>query len=634
MFVFPRTYKTIVIGGGHAGIEASLASARMGCGTLLISMNVDSIGQMSCNPAVGGLAKGTLVREVDALGGEMGINADLCGIQFRMLNTTRGPAVRSPRAQCDRRAYQARMKWVCEREPNLDVFQAQVSEIVCSGDQVAAVRVSIGVEFRTAAVIVTTGTFLRGLMHIGRTKNDGGRAGDLAASGLSDSLRKLGLELGRMKTGTPPRILKRSIDFSRTQHQHGEIPAPYFTNWIEELFHMEQIGQPVLQSACSSYPPASVLAKIGTQLPCHITYTTPMTASIVKDNIAQSPVYSGAIAGIGPRYCPSIEDKIVRFHEKVSHQVFLEPEGAFTDEVYVNGLSTSLPFEVQVSLVHSIIGCENAVLLRPAYAVEYDFSFPTQLQPSLETKLWKGLFLAGQINGTSGYEEAAAQGIIAGINAARYANGLGPLIIGRNEGYIGVLVDDLVTKGTTEPYRMFTSRAEHRLLLRQDNADLRLSKFGFGVGLLPSRRYKKVQEKQQAIAKEISRLMNTRVGAQTLAQVLSKPSVAYKDLPWRDESLKNDVIQQVEIETKYAGYMMRQKTEVERCKRMEGSEIPPDFDYSKLPNLSTEAQQKLCRQKPSTLGQAARISGMSPSDVSILMVWIKRLADLNKSSSA
>jgi tRNA uridine 5-carboxymethylaminomethyl modification enzyme len=646
MFVYPKQYDVIVIGAGHAGVEAALAAARMGCETLLLTINADTIGQMSCNPAIGGLAKGHLAREIDALGGEMGKATDMTGLQFRMLNTKKGPSVWAPRAQCDKKAYQFRLKWICEREPKLDVKQGQVLKLLCKDGTAYGVETTLEVQYLGTTIVVTTGTFLRGLMHIGTNQQAGGRAGEAAAMGLSGSLKELGIELGRLKTGTPPRLLRRSIDFSKTQIQPGDEPPPYFTYWKDDLFHVEHSGLGSTGGMVSDdwfrrrdadgcgrddrapeeikYPPGSILAQINGQLPCYVTYTTDATAQIIRANLHKSPMYSGAIEGVGPRYCPSIEDKIVKFPEKERQQIFLEPEGIATDEIYVNGFSTCLPFEVQVALVRTIIGCEKADIMRPAYAVEYDFAFPTQLHPSLETKVCRNLFLAGQINGTSGYEEAGAQGLMAGINAVRRVQNRAPVILRRNEAYIGVLIDDLVTKGTIEPYRMFTSRAEYRLLLRQDNADLRLSGAGHEIGLLPERNYRKFEAKKAAIEGELARLEKTREGPDTLAQLLRRPETAYADLPKQNDSLSAEVIQQVEIALKYEGYIARQEIEVARMKTLEDKQIPSWMDYGKVPSLRTEARQKLAKIQPATLGQAARISGVSPSDIGILMIWMRQ----------
>jgi tRNA uridine 5-carboxymethylaminomethyl modification enzyme len=597
----------------------------MGCQTLLLTINLDAIGQMSCNPAIGGLAKGHLTREIDALGGEMGKATDMTGLQFRMLNTKKGPSVWAPRAQCDKKAYQFRLKWICEREPNLDIKQGQSAKLLFENQTVYGIETTLGVQYLSQTIVITTGTFLRGLMHIGSTQQQGGRAGDAAAMSLSGSLKEVGLELGRLKTGTPPRLNRRSIDFSKLEAQGGDEPVPYFTFWKDDLFHVEHSGinPRDIGHSDGKYPPGSILDKLNGQLPCHITYTTKNTADIIRQNLHKSPMYSGVIEGIGPRYCPSIEDKIVKFADKERHQIFLEPEGIATDEYYVNGFSTSLPYEVQVDLVRTILGCEQAEIMRPAYAVEYDFAFPTQLYASLETKVCKNLYLAGQINGTSGYEEAGAQGLMAGINAARRVQGKEPIVLGRNQAYIGVLIDDLVTKGTSEPYRMFTSRAEYRLILRQDNADLRLSRLGYEIGLLPSRNYQVLQIKTASIDSEFERLKHTRVGTETLAQTLKRPEVSYKDLP-QQQNLDPEVIRQVEIIIKYAGYIDRQEMEVTRFKQLEGKQIPSNFDYTSVPSLRNEARQKLLAIRPGTLGQASRISGVSPSDIGIISVWLRR----------
>ena len=626
MFRYPKKYDVIVVGGGHAGIEAALASARMGCQTLMLTLNADTIGQMSCNPAIGGLAKGHLAREIDAFGGEMGKCADMTGLQFRMLNTKKGPAVRAPRAQCDKKAYQFRMKWLCEREPNLDVAQGQVARLVHKSGCVAGVETIMEVHYESSTVVITTGTFLKGLMHIGANKQSGGRTGEGAVGGFSESLHSVGLELGRLKTGTPPRLLRRSIDFSKTETQPGDEPIPYFSFWKEDLFHVEHSGVNPNDVGHSEgrYPPGSILDRINGQIPCHITFTTDKTAEIIKKNLHKSPIYSGEIEGVGPRYCPSIEDKIVRFTDKERHQVFLEPEGIATDEIYVNGLSTCLPVDVQYSMVRSITGCEQAQILRPAYAVEYDYVLPTQLKATLEAKACERLFMAGQINGTSGYEEAGAQGLMAGINAALKVQREPELVLRRDQAYIGVLIDDLITKGTAEPYRMFTSRAEYRLLLRQDNADLRLCGISRDIGLLPDRLHQLFEEKKANLEREFERIRCESQNGIKLEQLLKRNDSRHQDLPQPAGGVSMEVAEQVEITVKYAGYIERQESDVDQFKKMENKTIPAWLDYDEIPGLRNESRQKLKEIQPATVGLASRISGINPTDVSLLMVWIKR----------
>ena len=603
IFTYPKRYDVIVIGAGHAGTEAALASARIGCQTLLLTTNLDTIGQMSCNPAIGGLAKGHLAREIDALGGEMGVNTDATGIQFRMLNTKKGPSVWAPRAQCDKKAYQFRLKWVIEKQPNLDAKQAMIDDLVVEGDKVCGVVTKMGVRYEAEAVIVTTGTFLRGLIHIGESKMEAGRAGESAAYSLSDSLRRLGFELGRLKTGTPPRLNRRSIDFSKMDLQPGEEPIPFFSYRTPPTFHVEQ-------------------------LPCYLTYTTEKTREVIQANLHRSPMYSGQIQGIGPRYCPSIEDKFVKFAEKERHQIFLEPEGRTTDEFYVNGASTSLPEDVQMLMIRSIVGLENAQIMRPAYAVEYDYSLPHQLHPTMETKRIQNLYFAGQINGTSGYEEAGAQGLVAGINAALRAKTQQPLILTRADSYIGVLIDDLITKSTDEPYRMFTSRAEYRLLLRQDNADLRLTPLGRRVGLVSDEHWQLFEQKRHSIEQEIDRLRKSREGSFTYAEILRRPEITYNSLPIADTTLPAHVTQEVEIQLKYEGYIARDLEQIERFRKLEDKSLPGWLDYDKIGALRFESRQKLTRFRPDSIGQASRIPGVTPADIAILLVWIKRAGEV------
>jgi tRNA uridine 5-carboxymethylaminomethyl modification enzyme len=616
MFLYPKRFQVLVVGAGHAGIEAAMASARLGCSTMMLTQNLDTIGQMSCNPAVGGLAKGHMVREIDALGGVMGLNTDATGIQFRMLNSNKGPSVRAPRAQCDKKAYQFRMKALIESEPNLEVFQGNVQRILAEEGRAIGIETNLGIEIRAEAIIITTGTFMRGLLHVGLKNQAGGRMGD-ASSTVSDSLRELGFEIGRFKTGTPCRINGRSIDFSRCEAQQGDFPPPQFS--FRELPRDEQ-GRELF--TLNRFEDGMFHVE---QIPCWITYTTPRTHDVIRANLDKSPMYSGQIEGVGPRYCPSIEDKVVKFAAKEQHQLFLEPEGRHTHEYYVNGLSTSLPFDVQYEFVHSIPGLEQAEIIRPGYAVEYDFCPPTQLRPTLETQKIDALYFAGQINGTSGYEEAAAQGLVAGANAGLKILGKPPLLLGRAEAYIGVLIDDLVTRGTQEPYRMFTSRAEYRLLLRQDNADLRLTpkaaELGLVSGVQAARTTRKIQDIQAA--KQFA--ASTRFEQIRIDQWLRRPESSFIRLPQELASpFSPEIWEQVETDLKYEGYIRRQHDAIQRAERAESKRIPDTVDYEKVYGLRVEARQKFGNIRPATLGQAGRISGITPADVALLTIFLEK----------